>query len=136
MSQYEETVLTPEVNVINLFRYLIRVDTEGITFVDSEAEAKLVVDSLAASEVKRLEDDWTRAFRRDQPDGKKVTVSTQAIGRVVDGSVIVASTIDYVVIPRARVLKGRHEREEINNIKYNYGAYTAIDDYDDTDSYQ
>ena len=106
----EEVKLTPEVSVSDKALYLIRIDGEELAFVNSVEEAKLVIDSIAAAEVKRLDDEWVKVFRRDQTDGKKVTLATQALGRVVNGAVRTAMRIDCIVVPCAKLLRGRHER--------------------------
>lgn len=103
--------LTPEVTVTNKSLFLVRIDGTESMFVTTEADAKLAVDSIAASEVAKLEDESTKVFRRDQDDGKSVSISTQVLGYMVNGRVTTVMKIDFIAVPCARVIHGRHERK-------------------------
>ena len=101
--------ITPEVRMDSKYQYLIRIDGEEMAFADSSKEALLIVDSVAAAEQKRLETEWTKVFRQDLDDGRKVVISTQALGYVANGSITKAVTIDFVTVGHAFLVKGRHE---------------------------
>lgn len=109
--QSESQPLTPEVTITNHILFLIRVDGVELALVDSEQDARLAIDSIVACEIRRLESDTLRTFRRDMPDGKKIIISTQAIGTLIDGNVIEGMKVDYIPVNRAKLLRGRHERE-------------------------
>ena len=109
MSTSENIELTPEVTMESKTLYLVRVDGEELAFVDSEDEAKLVVDSVAASEQKRLENDWTKVFRQDLDEGCSVAILTQSLGFFVNGGIVRAVYIDYTSVGHAILTKGRHE---------------------------
>ena len=101
--------ITPEVRMDNKYQYLIRIDEEEMAFADSPKEALLIVDSVAAAEQKRLEDEWTKVFRQDLDEGRKVVISTQSLGYIANGSIYKAVTIDFVTVGHAFLVKGRHE---------------------------
>jgi len=108
--------LTPELLMSEEMLYLIRVDGVELAFVNSEHIAKLAIDSLAASEVNKLENDTTKVYRRDQKDGKKINISTQSVGVILNGKVTTVKRIDYIPIKRAVLLHGRHERDCEENL--------------------
>lgn len=111
--QNDSQSLTPEVIVTTSVLFLIRVDGQELALVDSEKSAKLAIDSICHAEIKRLEADKNlRTFRRDATDEKSITISTQALGTLVDGQVADYMKIDFIPVNRARVLRGRHEREQ------------------------
>lgn len=103
--------ITPEVITVNNIRYLIRQDEQELVFVESEKEAKLVVDSFANAEQKRLTTSSTRVFRVDYDDGKRVELRTQSLGYIVNGRTLRETVIDYIPIGQAHVVKGRHSLE-------------------------
>ena len=88
--------ITPEVSTTSTFNYLVRIDGEVMFYFTVEDEAKSAVDSIAAAEVSRLESKWTAAYRNDAE--KNVTISTRALGRVFNGSVVTEMVIDYIVV--------------------------------------
>ncbi len=103
--------ITPEIKLSNSSIFLIRINREETTFVYSEDEAKLVIDSMAAHEQQRLEDDiWTKVYRRDVNDGKKAIISTQKLGYLSDGNVVDVVILDFVQVTGCTLIKGRHEK--------------------------
>lgn len=107
MNQNKSVKITPEVNMDERVFYLIRMDKEEMAFVDTEREALLVVDSIAAVESKRYKDDWTKVFRQDLDDGRKVIISTQSLGVVINGTVTKTCEIDFIPVGHATLTKGR-----------------------------
>jgi len=103
----ENITITPEVSMDRKILYLVRIDKEEMAFVESEREAQLVVDSIAAAESKRLESKWVKVFRQDLEDGQKVVLSTQSLGYAINGSINKACTIDYIPVGHAVLVKGR-----------------------------
>ena len=101
--------ITPEVRMDSKVLFLIRMDGEEMAFADSSKEALLIVDSIAAAEQKRLEDEWTKVFREDLNEGHKVVISTQTLGYAVNGGIYKAVTIDLIPVGHAFLVKGRHE---------------------------
>ena len=101
--------VTPEVRLDSTVLYLIRVNGEEMAFAESADEANLIVDSTAAFEQRRLENDWTTVFRQDLDEGRKVVISTQSLGYAMNGSIYKVSTIDYVSVSHAYLVRGRHE---------------------------
>lgn len=112
--------LTPEVILTKKILYLIKINGEEKIIVNEEDEAKLVMDSIADKEVKRLENEWTKVFRRDQPDGLKISIATQNLGIAFNGFVCTNTRIECTKVPCAQLLKGRLERtvntEKINSM--------------------
>lgn len=93
--------------------FLIRMNGKETFFAETEDDSKLIIDSIAAKEIKKLqEDEWTKVFRVDSPDGTKITVSTQALGRVVDGSIYEVLCLDFISVVKVKLLKGRLERSD------------------------
>lgn len=105
--------ITPEVVTVNNIRFLVRQDEQELVFVDTEQEAKLVVDSFANAEQNRLTTPSVRVLRRDHDDGKKVELRTQTLGYIVNGRVLRETVIDYIPIGQAQVVKGRHSLEGV-----------------------
>lgn len=116
-SHAEEVTITDEVVMDANVKYLIRIGGEEVAFVDTEKDAKLVVDSIASSEQKRLKDDWIKVFREDVEDGKKVTISIQPLGRFFNGSVQEYTVVDMIPIGHATIVKNDEEGE-----KYDIGV--------------
>lgn len=102
-------IITPEISIDSTTFYLIRIDKEEMCFVNTEKEAKLAVDSIGASEVKRMEKEGVKIYREDLNDGKKVVISSQTLGTIYNGSIIQEEEIDYVPVSHAVLTKGRHE---------------------------
>ena len=70
--------ITPEVHMTETKYYLVRIDGEEAAFVHTLEDVRLVIDSLAASEVKRLESTgYTSVYRQDIDSGNKIIVSTK-----------------------------------------------------------
>lgn len=107
MSGNKGIKITSEVRMDDRILYLVRVDKEEMAFVDTEREAQLVVDSIAAAESKRLENDWVQVFRQDLDGGRKVIISTQALGIILNGSITKVCTIDFIPVGRVVLTKGR-----------------------------
>ena len=101
--------ITPEVNMDSRILYLIRINKEEMAFVNSEEEAKLVVDSIAAEEIRRLENDTTEVYRKDSKDGRNVRISKKDLGALYNSSVYFVMEIDYLPVGHAILTKGRHE---------------------------
>nr|QBK85634.1 MAG: hypothetical protein LCMAC101_02290 [Marseillevirus LCMAC101] len=101
--------ITPEVSMDSRVLFLIRIDGEEWAFVNSEEEAKLVIDSFAASEVNRLESDKTEVYRKDSKDGKKIVISEKTLGMIYNSSVHSIMEIDFRPVSHAVLTKGRHE---------------------------
>ena len=104
--------ITPEVRSDDCIQYLIRVDGEELAFVENEKDAILVVDSLAAEETRRLTGEWTKVYREDLQGGRKVVLSTQYLGRIVNGSITPFETIDMIPVGHVVLIRGRHERSD------------------------
>jgi len=101
--------ITPEVNMDSRILYLVRINKEEMAFVNSEEEAKLVVDSIAAEEIRRLENDTTEVYRKDSKDGRNVRISKKDIGTLYNSSVYFVMEIDCLPVGHAILTKGRHE---------------------------
>lgn len=112
MSTDSGVKITPEVRSTDNIQYLIRIDGTELAFVETERDAILVVDSLAAEEARRLTDDWTKVYREDLNGGRKVILSTQALGRVMNGSIVPKEEIDCIAVGHVVLVRGRHERAE------------------------
>ena len=115
MSTTEQTssagfdIITPEVNMDSKILYLIRIDKVEMAFVNSEEEAKLVIDSIAAAEAKREENKYTEIYRKDSVNGNKVILSRKDLGNLFNSAVYPMMEIDYVSVGHAVLTKGRHE---------------------------
>ena len=101
--------ITPEVVVDDKIMFLIRVDGEPMAFADTEREAELIIDSIGASEQRRLEDEWTEVYRSDTANNKEVTISIRKLGRMYNGSIAQATKIDFIKLSHAVLIKNRHE---------------------------
>ncbi len=107
MNESKYITITPEVTVDDKILYLIRMDKEEMIFVNTEHEAQLVIDSIAAAESKRLKDKWTKVFRQDLEIEQKIVLSTQALGVMMNGAITKVCTIDYIPVGHAILTKGR-----------------------------
>lgn len=105
----ETYFITPEIKMDTVLSYLIRSNGTELFNVDTEHEAKLAIDSIAATETKRLTNEWVKVFKEELNDGKKIILSTQSLGRVFNGVMTQESVIDYIPIGHAVLVKGRHE---------------------------
>lgn len=103
----ENIKITPEVSMDNAILYLVCINGEQACFVHSEREARLVVDSFAASENKLLQGPRVKIFREDLNDGQKVVLSMQKIGLMMNSAISKVSTIEYMAVGRALLKKGR-----------------------------
>lgn len=101
--------ITSEVHMNSNLLYLVRVDKEEVCFCDSEKEAILVIDSLAASVQKELTNENTKVYREDISNGEKVILSTQSLGYIMNGILHQAKVFDFVPVSQAKYIKGRHE---------------------------
>jgi hypothetical protein len=102
--------ITPEVVTDGRMAYLIRVNQEEMCLVHTEEDAKLVIDSVAADEVRRMTNDYTKVYRQDLEEGKRVILSTQSLGTFVNGRIRQVEDIDYIQIGYVSLLKGRLEK--------------------------
>ena len=89
--------------------YLIRINKEEMAFVNSEEEAKLVIDSIAAEMVRELETSSTEVYRKDSKDGEKVVISKKDLGTLYHSSIYPVMEIDFLPVGHAVLTKGRHE---------------------------
>lgn len=108
----ESSALTPELSIESSDFYLIRKNNEPLFLVEGEKEAILAIDSLASAHQEDLTNDKTRVYREDLNKGRKIKISTQHLGILYDGTPQLETTLDFINISIASVLKGRHEREE------------------------
>ncbi len=97
--------LTPEGYMDSKILFLIRINGEELAYVDTEKDAKSMIDSIATVEQKSLENEWVKVFRQDVNDGRKTIISTQSIGRLVNGNVTASVTIDYIPVGHAYIVK-------------------------------
>lgn len=88
---------------------LIRTNGKECFTVDNEEQAIAAVDSMADFEVKRLQKEYTnlKVFRRDLDGGKRIDISTQSVGLIMNGSVYKQFTIDFVTVPHGKLIKPR-----------------------------
>jgi hypothetical protein len=101
----------------------VRQDGSEMFLVTNESEAVLAIDSLASAHQKELANEWTKVYREDLNDGKKVVISTRQLGRIVDGSIIVDTILDCIKVPIAHVIKPRLEKSAVD-----IPIYDIIDD--------
>jgi|688.fasta_scaffold03339_19 hypothetical protein len=101
--------LTPEVHMRSEILYLVRVDKEEVCFCETEKEAILVIDSLAAAVQKEMTNEFVKVYREDIRNGEKVILSTQSLGYFMNGIISPSKTFDYVPVSQAKYIKGRHE---------------------------
>ena len=101
--------ITPEVDMDSRILYLIRINKEEVAFVNSEQEAKLVIDSVAAETVRKLEDKDTEIYRKDSNDGENVVISQKDLGTLYNSSIYPVMEIDFLPVGHAVLTKGRHE---------------------------
>jgi hypothetical protein len=129
----EHFKVTEEVVMTGDLTYLIRIDGEEMAVSTDFEEAKMIIDSLANAEMKRLRNDWTQVFRHNENDDKKVIVSSQALGYVVNGSVYPTTTIDIVTVGRARFARKvptpppMPTPEQLKSRPFTYGVPSAED---------
>jgi len=76
--------------------FVIRIDKEAAFFIKNEEDAKTIMDSISEHEKRRLEDEWTKVYKKTE--GEKIILSTQKLGRVYNGYIIPVMTIDYIPI--------------------------------------
>jgi len=103
------TEITPEVGTDSKVLYLIRINKEEMGFVDSEVEAKLVIDSLAAKMVDDLESKTAEIYRKDSAKCEKIVISKKDLGILYNSSVYPVLEIDFLPVGHAVLTKGRHE---------------------------
>lgn len=108
----EDVHYTPEIVWREEVLYLIRVNNEEQAIVDSEHDAKIAVDSIAAFEMGRLESERTKVYRQDSADGKTVAISKQSLGKFYNGSISTKIKVDYTPVKRIRVIKSRLESKK------------------------
>lgn len=110
---------TPEVKLANnISSYLIRKGGVEHALTCNDDMAKLIIDSYAAAEIRRLETDNAKlieggslkVYRSDASDGSKVTVYTQSLG-LWNGSPVEVAVFDYVKVPHVYLLKGRLQKD-------------------------
>lgn len=101
--------ITPEVEFDDQFVWLVRIDQEVVGCTDSQEKAKLIVDSFAAAEVKRMSNERTKVLREDLKDGEKVILSTQALGMLYNSGITKALEVDLIRAPCVRLIKARQE---------------------------
>ena len=101
--------ITPEVNMDSRVLYLIRINKEETAFVNSEEEAKLVIDSIAAEMVRELETKSTEIYRKDSNDGENIVISKKDLGTLYNSSIYPIMEIDFLPVGHAILTKGRHE---------------------------
>ena len=102
------TRLTPEVYLDDEARaYLVRINGEVVTVVDTESQAVAIVDSIAEDEVKRLEEPYVKGLRRTMNNGTQVQLFTQTKGWLGNGPIVRVSIIDILVITKPCHLKAR-----------------------------
>jgi len=101
--------ITPEVNMDSRILYLVRINKEETAFVNSEAEAKLVIDSIAAEMVREIEDEFTEVYRKDSKEGERVVISKKDLGTLYNSSIYKVMEIDFLPVGHAVLTRGRHE---------------------------
>ncbi len=104
--------ITDEVVMDSTVHFLVRLDKCELAFTDTEEKAKLIIDSLASHEQKKLEKDggiWTKVYREDLKNGRKVVISIQQLGRLYNSYPQRESVFDYVPVGHAILKKGRLE---------------------------
>lgn len=113
-----EIRITPEVNSTSKIAYLIRRcdvvgnQTEEVNLVERESDARLAIDSFAAALIKEITNEWTKVYREDEND-RKIILSTQSIGYIMNGSITPTFIIDYIPLGYVSVSRGRFEKESI-----------------------
>jgi hypothetical protein len=114
--QTKKIFITPEVSMDDKILFLIRQNGEELAFTNTSNEAILIVDSIAASEQKRLSNEWTKVYRQDLDENRKVIISTQALGYITNGAITKCSVIDFIPVGRATPVKNRYELTEEGNV--------------------
>lgn len=104
------TKITPEILSTDCTAYLIRNNKEEVSLVERESDARLAIDSFAAAIVKELTNEYTKVYREDVNENK-VIISTQALGYIMNGSIVEHSVIDYIPLNFVIIEKGRYEKE-------------------------
>lgn len=85
-----------EKNIGEDYLYLIRVNGEIVGFVEEESKGVQVIRSMAATEVKKLENTNHKITRQDFKDSKEIHISTQSLGAWYNGKIKKAFVIDMI----------------------------------------
>lgn len=101
--------ITPEVSMDSQISYLIRIDGQEMAFAKTEEEARLIIDSIANAETKRMTDEVTEIFRNDSKDENRVVLSRKDLGVLYNSSVYKVMEVDYIPVGHALLTRSRHE---------------------------
>lgn len=103
--------LTPEIETIEEYIYLIKVDGEELVFVQSDEEAIAAIDSIAAEEARRFSSDSVKITREDLKEGRHVKLYRQQLGYVYNSKIDVCMDVTMVRVNRCAVVHTRISTE-------------------------
>lgn len=98
--------VTPEVLMDGEVVYLIRIDGSEAAFADCQEDAMLIIDSIANDETKRMQNADTKVYRENL--GSSISLSTQKIGKFINGSLTPHMKIEALPIGRATFSRSRN----------------------------
>lgn len=107
--QEADVKITPEIMMDSSLLYLIRVNKKEVMFFNSEEQAILGVDSLAAQLAKELQSPTVEVYRKDFQEGNKTILSVKELGSFYNSGVYKVKEIDYIPVGHGNIIKGRHE---------------------------
>lgn len=98
----KKDLVTPEICSTFDDIYLIRINEEIIGFVNNETIAIPIINSIAATEIDRLQRPTLKILRQDFQGGKEVHICTQSLGKMWNGKIKRVLTIDMISTPKIK----------------------------------
>lgn len=102
MSDHNRIKITDKVYVTSEPKsYLVFLGGEVLAFSTDESSAMAIAESVAVSEIRKLENPAVRVFRQEKKNGKEIQIYTQALGYLAHGSPKRAVSVEVVPVPQA-----------------------------------
>ena len=96
------TVITDEVSTLLDCIHLIRINGAIIGFVNDESAAIPIINTLAETEIKRLQRPGLKILRQNFAEGKEVHICTQSLGTMWNGKLKKTVIIDMGSAPKLK----------------------------------
>lgn len=99
--------LTPEIEILDEFVYLIKVDGAELSFVDTAEDAAIAIDSIAAEEARRFATDNIKVTREDLNEGYQSILYRQSLGYLYNSKPEICMDITAVKVFKNNIIGPR-----------------------------
>jgi hypothetical protein len=100
MSIRRPLIVTPEIRLLDLHKYIIRVDGIPVAFIEDSQLAIATIQSLATKRMRELDQTRVKLTKLEFRGGEEIRILTREMGILWNGNTVVDVIFDIISIPK------------------------------------